>query len=42
LKIKDNQMERKIRDKYPNIKSYDDLPIIGCFVVFDDVEACNK
>ena len=42
LKIKDNEMEKEIRDKYPAVKSYDDLPTVGAFVTFDDVEACNN
>ena len=39
LKQKDNKMEEEIRLKYPNIKSYDDLPLLGAFIVFDDPEA---
>lgn len=41
MKIDDNNMEENIRKKYPSIKSYDDLPTIGCFIIFDDVEAAN-
>lgn len=42
LKRKDNEMEKDIRDKYPSVHSYEDLPTIGAFIVFDDVEACNR
>ena len=42
LKQKDNKMEEEIRLKYPNIKSYDDLPLLGAFIVFDDPEAWNR
>jgi hypothetical protein len=42
LKMKDNDMEKQIREKYPYIKSYDDLPTVGAFITFDDVEACNN
>lgn len=42
LRQKDNEMENSIRKKYPSIKSYEDLPTVGAFVVFDDVEACSR
>ena len=42
LKREDNEMEKAIRDKYPDIKSYDDLPVVGCFIIFDDVESCHN
>lgn len=35
-------MESQIRAKFPSVKCYEDLPTFGAFVVFDDVEACNK
>ena len=34
-------MEKEIRERHPDIKSYDDLPLVGCFIIFDDVESCN-
>ena len=42
LKMKDNKMEEEIRNKYPDIKSYDDLPLLGAFIVFDDPESWNQ
>ena len=35
---KDNDMEKKLREKYPHIKSMDDVPKIGAFVLFNEAE----
>jgi len=36
---KDNQMEEDIRNKFPTIKSIDDVPHIGAFIVFNQSES---
>lgn len=42
---KDNDMEKDLREKYPNIQSIENVPVIGAFVVFNsaaDAVQCIK
>ena len=39
---KDNEMEEKIRNKYPDIKSIEDVSKIGAFVVFNEASSVVK
>lgn len=39
---KDNKMEKELREKYPSIKSIEDVPKIGAFVVFEKAEDMVK
>lgn len=39
---KDNEMEEELRNKYPNVKSINDVPKIGVFVIFNEAEDSVK
>jgi hypothetical protein len=38
----DDKMEKELRKLNPNLKSFEDIPIIYAFVVFDDIKDQHK